>query len=88
MIDRVWADSTTGTPLRAPTIWTTCALPSPLHRVLDFGCGLGRNIPYLRSIAEDIVGFDLPPMIERGRALGLPALLTSDWEVSARAVTI
>ena len=58
----------------------TMALPSPVRRVLDFGCGLGRNLPYLRSIAGEVVGFDLPPMIERGRALGLPALLTSDWQ--------
>jgi trans-aconitate methyltransferase len=58
----------------------TMPLPSPVRRVLDFGCGLGRNLPYLRSIAGEVVGFDLPPMIERGRALGLPALLTSDWQ--------
>ena len=58
----------------------TIALPAPLRRVLDFGCGLGRNVPYLRSIADEVVGFDLPPMIERGRALGLPAHLTSDWD--------
>jgi SAM-dependent methyltransferase len=58
----------------------TIPLPAPLHRVLDFGCGLGRNVPYLRSIAEEVVGFDLPPMIERGRALGVPALLTSEWQ--------
>lgn len=57
----------------------TIPLPSPLRRVLDFGCGLGRNVPYLRSIADEVVGFDLPPMIDRGRALGLPALLSSDW---------
>jgi trans-aconitate methyltransferase len=58
----------------------TIPLPSPLHRVLDYGCGLGRNFPYLQSIAGEVVGFDLPPMIERCRTLGLPAsLLTSDW---------
>jgi cyclopropane fatty-acyl-phospholipid synthase-like methyltransferase len=58
----------------------TIAVPSPVHCVLDFGCGLGRNFPYLQSIAEEVVGFDLPPMIERGRALGLQAQLTSDWQ--------
>lgn len=56
-------------------------LPSPLGRVLDFGCGLGRNFPYLASIANEVVGYDLPPMIERCRTLATTpvALLTSDW---------
>jgi SAM-dependent methyltransferase len=65
----------------------TLPLPQSIARVLDFGCGLGRNFPYLASIAREVVGFDLPPMIERCRTLGTQpvALLTSDWqEVSAR----
>jgi SAM-dependent methyltransferase len=51
-------------------------------RVLDFGCGLGRNFPYLASIARQVVGFDLPPMIERCRSLpNWPAVdLTSNWD--------
>jgi SAM-dependent methyltransferase len=50
-------------------------------RVLDFGCGLGRNFPFLTSMATHVVGFDLPPMIERCRSLpDRPAVdLTSDW---------
>ena len=54
----------------------------PLEHVLDFGCGLGRNIPYLCSVAGQVVGFDLAEMIERCRrevALPLGADLTSDW---------
>jgi SAM-dependent methyltransferase len=47
----------------------TLTLPSPLNGVLDFGCGLGRNFPYLESVAGRVVGFDLPPMIARCRAL-------------------
>jgi SAM-dependent methyltransferase len=65
----------------------TVALPAPVDRVLDFGCGLGRNFPYLTTIAQEVVGFDLAPMIERCRTLAPQsvALLTSDWqEVSAR----
>ncbi len=60
----------------------TVALPAPIDRVLDFGCGLGRNFPHLTSIAREVVGFDLPPMIERCRTLGTHAvaLLTSDWQ--------
>jgi SAM-dependent methyltransferase len=65
----------------------TVPLPDSIDRVLDFGCGLGRNFPYLTSIAREVVGFDLPPMIERCRTLSTHpvTLLTSDWqEVSAR----
>ena len=51
-------------------------------RVLDFGCGLGRNFPYLTSFAREVVGFELPPMIERCRTLSdhPVTLLTSDWQ--------
>jgi hypothetical protein len=41
----------------------TLTLPSPLARLLDFGCGLGRNVPYLKTIASHVTGFDLPAMI-------------------------
>jgi SAM-dependent methyltransferase len=47
----------------------TLALPSPLRQILDFGCGLGRNFPYLTSVADRVVAFDLPAMIARCRAL-------------------
>jgi SAM-dependent methyltransferase len=60
----------------------TIALPAPLGPVLDFGCGLGRNFPYLRSVAARVVGYDLPPMIDRCREVA-PAgadLLSSDWD--------
>jgi trans-aconitate methyltransferase len=61
----------------APTI----SLPFPAARVLDFGCGLGRNFPFLRSRATYLAGFDLPPMIERCRTL-IPEgadQLSDDW---------
>ena len=56
-------------------------MPGPLDRILDFGCGLGRNFPYLRSVANRVVGFDLPEMIERCRCESLPdrVELVSDW---------
>ena len=59
----------------------TLALPSPLRSVLDFGCGLGRNFPYLTSLAETVTGFDLPPMIERCRTLAPAPVphLSDDW---------
>ena len=40
------------------------------HRgtVVDFGCGLGRNLPYLRARFDRVVGFDLPEMATKLRA--------------------
>jgi len=59
----------------------TFALPVPVDRVLDFGCGLGRNLSYLKTIARHITGFDLPPMIERYRTMagGGADVLSDDW---------
>ena len=57
-------------------------LPRPIDRILDFGCGLGRNVRYLRSVANHVVGFDLPEMIDRCGAEPLPdnVELTGDWQ--------
>ena len=59
----------------------TIALPAPLRRVLDFGCGLGRNSPYLTTVADSVTGFDLPEMITRCRALATHTIdrLDDDW---------
>ena len=65
----------------------TIALPQSIDWVLDFGCGVGRNFAYLKSIARHVAGFDLPPMIERCRVLASERvdLLSSDWrEISTR----
>jgi SAM-dependent methyltransferase len=50
-------------------------------RVLDFGCGLGRNFPYLITIAQQVVGYDVVEMIQRARAQpSQPAVaLEDDW---------
>ena len=60
----------------------TVAVP-PVRSVLDFGCGLGRNFPYLKSIATHVEGFDLPPMVARCRELATEQVsgLNSDWSV-------
>ncbi len=60
----------------------TIALPPHVGRVLDFGCGVGRTFPFLRTIAQHVTGFDLPPMIEQCRRLAtVPAdALEDDWE--------
>jgi trans-aconitate methyltransferase len=77
--ERILTGYRTGKPFTpyVPTI----DLPARVGRVLDFGCGLGRNFPYLTSMASAVVGFDLPPMVEQCRALCPQpvALLTSDW---------
>ena len=59
----------------------TLAMPSPLRSALDFGCGVGRNFPYLTSVATQVTGFDLPPMIERCRTLAPAPVdrLADDW---------
>lgn len=65
----------------------TIALPSTIDCLLDFGCGVGRSFPYLKTIARHVSGFDLPPMIERCRTLAAESidLLIDDWnEVRAR----
>ena len=64
----------------------TIALATPVGSVLDFGCGVGRNFPYLKSIAQQVTGFDLEPMIAQCRVLATetPDALTSDWEDVSR----
>jgi SAM-dependent methyltransferase len=64
----------------------TLPLPPDLASVLDFGCGLGRNFPYLMGIAKRVTGFDLAPMIARCRARPVHAgvTLSDDWDAIAR----
>jgi SAM-dependent methyltransferase len=59
----------------------TLELPASLDRVLDFGCGIGRNFPYLTTAARRVVGFDIPPMIARCRDLAPVRIerLEDDW---------
>jgi len=60
----------------------TIPLPPRLDRVLDFGCGVGRNFPFLRTIARHVTGFDLPPMVAQCRALAADCAdeLDDEWE--------
>lgn len=65
----------------------TIRLATPVEWVLDFGCGVGRNFPYLTTIARHVAGFDLPPMVRRCRVLATQQvdLLSDDWaDVSSR----
>src|SRR5688572_6161705 len=78
--ERIFTGYKTGKPF-TPYL-PTVAQQTPVASVLDFGCGVGRNFPYLKSIASQVVGFDLEPMIARCRALATETVdrLTSDWE--------
>lgn len=83
--ERIFTGYKTGKPFTpyVPTI----ALPPLIEWVLDFGCGVGRNFPYLKSVARHVAGFDLESMIARCRSLATETvdLLSSDWEdVSGR----
>jgi SAM-dependent methyltransferase len=82
--ERIFTGYKTGKPF-TPYV-PTVALPSKVSSVLDFGCGVGRNFPFLKSIARQVVGFDLEPMIARCRSLAPESidLLTSDWEDVSR----
>ena len=65
----------------------TIPLATSAQWVLDFGCGVGRNFPYLKSIAQHVAGFDLPPMVRRCRVLAAEHvdLLSDDWtDMSSR----
>lgn len=77
--ERIFTGFKAGKPFTpyVPTIpWDT-----PVRSVLDFGCGVGRNFPYLKSIADHVVGFDVEPMIARCRELATEPvdLLSSNW---------
>ena len=78
--ERILTGYKTGKPFTpyVPTI----AMPSRIGFALDFGCGLGRNFPYLTSVAGRVDGFDLPPMIERCREThpDTSVNLTANWE--------
>jgi len=69
----------------------TLPLPQPIDEVFDFGCGVGRSFPYLKTIARRVTAFDLPPMVERCRTLSVePAdVLLDDWnEARTRRVDL
>ena len=60
----------------------TIPVPALAGRVLDFGCGLGRNFPLLNRRSSRVIGFDLPAMIARCRKStdGSGVQLSDDWE--------
>ncbi len=58
----------------------------PPRRILDFGCGAGRSLPYLAQYFPDaaLAGFDLSPASLQFAAQRVPqARLSSDWATFA-----
>lgn len=54
--------------------------------VLDFGCGLGRNITPLTKVFQHVDGYDLPAMIQRLKeneagVYNSARIMSSDWPV-------
>lgn len=53
---------------------------------MDFGVGMGRNFFYWKSMFENVIGFDTPPMIKRcgkgpiGKNVSAPDALIWDWD--------
>jgi len=52
-----------------------------IQKILDFGCGIGRNFKHYKKFHEEVHGYDLPAMVDRCRAMNSENinLLTSDW---------
>ena len=52
-----------------------------IKKVLDFGCGIGRNFKHYKKFYEEVHGYDLPSMVDRCKVINNEKinLLTSDW---------
>jgi len=61
----------------------TIELPA-VESVLDFGCGLGRNFSYLKTIAREVSGFDVPEALAgcEGHPTYGTDRLSNDWNVT------
>lgn len=56
-------------------------LKDKISSVLDFGCGLGRNLEYLTTTFPyaNVLGYDIPSMINKYKQLSMPYEVTDDW---------
>ena len=96
LVDYIYTGRNADTADHDPVVLErVAALPSG-SRVLDFGCGVGRNvIRYARKLPEiQFVGYDSKPMLSRAdewcrHAIGIPSSdipnlsLQSDWDALA-----
>jgi SAM-dependent methyltransferase len=53
--------------------------PTANLRVLDFGCGLGRNLRWLNGNFKLAIGYDLPAMIKKINTLNIGIETTDQW---------
>ena len=52
-----------------------------MQKALDFGVGMGRNFDYLKENFKGVMGYDIPPMIERISSTRQNfGQFTSNWE--------
>lgn len=52
-----------------------------MNRVLDFGVGMGRNRPYLKTLFSEVHGFDTEPMIKNFKSKNpLEISVFDDWD--------
>ena len=53
-----------------------------VEKILDFGCGIGRNFKHYKKFYREVHGYDLPPMVDRCQSMcgEKVDLLTSDWK--------
>jgi hypothetical protein len=49
----------------SPIISPIISLTTKNLKSLYFGCGIGRNLPFLRSISNEVYGYDIPEMVKR-----------------------
>ena len=49
-----------------------------IRQVIDFGCGLGRNLLMLRSLFANVIGVDILAMLRRADLSGYDKAVTSD----------
>ena len=57
-----------------------------VEKILDFGCGIGRNFKHYNKFYKEVHGYDVPSMVDRCRSMSRENinLLTSDWnEISS-----
>lgn len=52
-----------------------------MNRVLDFGVGMGRNRPYLKTLFSEVHGFDTQPMVKNFKSKNpLENNIFDDWD--------
>ena len=78
-----WLQARTVTNTSAPPDPPTIELPT-VESVLDFGCGLGRNSSYLKTIAREVHGFDVPEALADcdGHPTYGTDRLSRDWSIT------